>query len=329
MKTDLIVPACSGEPGIKVDFPDSYNELDIFECFITDELIDYITKETNKYTAQYIAANPTMGPQVLTRSWKDVTAIEIEKVFTLCLLMGVVQKPQLHLYWRQDLLLKASIFNVVMLRNRFQVIIAFLHFAGNSDYDINDPNHDRLCKVRAVIEYIVDRFKSVYEPSEFVCIDEELLLWKGRLSFKQFIPNKRSRFGIKFFSLCETSGYLWNSLVYLGSKGIITEEGRAIERLLGKSAVAPKLISDLFGKGYKLYVDNWYTSEKLLKYLEESGTAVCGTARANRLQLPKSLKKEPLQKGQCRFLRGENMLVVSFYDKKMVTINILVVIILN
>ena len=244
--------------------------------------------------------------------------------------MGVVQKPQLHLYWRQDLLLKASIFNVVMLRNRFQVIIAFLHFAGNSDYDINDPNHDRLCKVRAVIEYIVDRFKSVYEPSEFVCIDEELLLWKGRLSFKQFVPNKRSRFGIKFFSLCETSGYLWNSLVYLGSKGIITEEGRAIERLLGKSgAVAPKLISDLFGKGYKLYVDNWYTSEKLLKYLEESGAAVCGTARANRLQLPKSLKKEPLQKGQYRFLRGENMLVVSFYDKKMVTINILVIIILN
>ena len=47
-------------------------------------------------------------------SWEDVTTIEIKKIFTLCLLMGVVQKPQLHLYWSQDPLFKASIFNVVM-----------------------------------------------------------------------------------------------------------------------------------------------------------------------------------------------------------------------
>ena len=144
--------------------------------FITEELIDYITEETNKYAIQYFAANPTMGPLALARSWIDVTAIEIKKAFTLCLLVGVVQKQQLHLYWSLDPLLKTSIFNVVMPRNRFQVIIAFLHFAGNSDYGVNGPNLDRLYKIRDVIEYIVDRFKSVYVPNEFVCIDEELLL---------------------------------------------------------------------------------------------------------------------------------------------------------
>ena len=101
------------------------------------------------------------------------------------------------------------------------------------------------------------------------------------------------------------------------SKGIITEEGRAMERLLGKSsAVVPKFMSDLFRKSYKLLVDNWYKSEKLFKYLEENGSAACDTARANWLQLPKSFKNEPLQKGQYRFLRDENMLVVCFHDKK-------------
>ena len=69
--------------------------------------------------------------------------------------------------------------------------------------------------IQAVIYYIVDRFKSVNVTNEFVCIDEELLLWKGRLSFKQCIPNNKLRFGIKLFSLCETSGHLWNSFVYL------------------------------------------------------------------------------------------------------------------
>ena len=72
---------------------------------------------------------------------------------------------------------------------------------------------------------------------------------------------------------------------------------------------------DLFGKGCQLFVDNWYTSEKLFNYIEENGTAGCGTARANQLQLPKSFKKEPLEKGQYRFLRDENMLVVHFHDK--------------
>ena len=142
-------------------------------------------------------------------------------------------------------------------------------------------------------------------------------MWKGRLSFKQYIPQKRSRIGMKFFRFCETSEYLWNSFVYLGSKGIITEERRARKRLLGKSGtVAPRLLSDLFGKGYKLFVDNWYTSKKLFRYLEENGMAACATARTNRLQLPKSFKKEPLQKRWGRFLRDENMFAMRFHNKK-------------
>ena len=36
---------------------------------------------------------------------------------------------------------------------------------------------------------------------------------EGNLAFKQYIPMKRARFGIKMFSLCETSGY-----VYLGKE---------------------------------------------------------------------------------------------------------------
>ena len=55
-------------------------------------------------------------------------------------------------------------------------------------------------------------------------------------------------------------------------------------------------MSDLFRKGYKLFVDNWYISEKLFRYLEKNVTAACITARTNRLQLPKSLKKGTIAK---------------------------------
>ena len=55
------------------------------------------------------------------------------------------------------------------------------------------------------------------------------------------------------------------------------------------------LARDLFGLGYKLYVDNWYTSESLFNYLYEYQACGTGTARKNRMQLPKSFMNEKLK----------------------------------
>ena len=87
----------------------------------------------NKNATQYIVANPKTGPHASARSWKDVTATEIKKFFTLSSI-----KAQLHPYWSQNPLLKASVVNVVMPRNQFQTITAFLDFADNSDYAFHD-----------------------------------------------------------------------------------------------------------------------------------------------------------------------------------------------
>ena len=110
-------------------------------------------------------------------------------------------------YWsRHPLCLEGSIFNRIISRNRFQSILKFLHFANNTEYNVHDPNRDKMYKIRPIVELLTSIFKSVYVPNEHISIDEELLLWKGRLSFKQYIPNKR--FGIKMFSLCDDTGYL-------------------------------------------------------------------------------------------------------------------------
>ena len=102
--------------------------------------------------------------------------------------------------------MQGSVFNSVMFRNRFQAIFQFLHFADNSNYNLTAANRDKLYKVRPVVTYLVNKFKSVYIPEKQTSIDEELLLWKGKHAFKQYIPLKRARFGIELFSLCESSG---------------------------------------------------------------------------------------------------------------------------
>ena len=58
-------------------------------------------------------------------------------------------------------------------------------------------------------------------------------------------------------------------------------------------AIVPKLMSSLYNQGYNnLYIDNWYTSEKLFWHLESEGTVACGTAMGYRLKILESLKEE-------------------------------------
>ena len=134
--------------------------------------------------------------------------------------------------------------------------------------------------------------------------------------FKQYITLKRARFGIKC-SVCENSGYLWNSYVNLGKEPDRHAADRQLVNRLGSSgAVIPRLMENPLDKGYRVYVDNWYTSEPLFTYLSEYNTAACGTARKKRRKLPATFTTPNLPKGEHRFRRHENMLAVCFNDKK-------------
>ncbi|GBO32779.1 PiggyBac transposable element-derived protein 4 [Araneus ventricosus] len=74
---------------------------------------------------------------------------------------------------------------------------------------------------------LVQKFKSAYTPNQFVAIDESLVAFKGLLGWKQYIPTKRARFGLKFFQLCESeSGYIWNSIIYTGNPGSKTSSAK-------------------------------------------------------------------------------------------------------
>ena len=39
-----IAPTFTVKGGVKIDLPDDFNELDIFRCYITDQLVKYITE---------------------------------------------------------------------------------------------------------------------------------------------------------------------------------------------------------------------------------------------------------------------------------------------
>ena len=112
-------------------------------------------------------------------------------------------------------------------------------------------------------------------------------------------------------------GYLWNSFVYLGKEPNRNDDDPQLVQRLGKSgAVITRLMEALLNKGYRLYVDNWYTSQELFTYLLENGTAACGTARKKQIKLPRAFTEAPLAKGERSFRRNGYLLAVRFSDKK-------------
>jgi hypothetical protein len=58
------------------------------------------------------------------------------------------------------------------------------------------------------------KFRDVYTPECDVLVDKPLMMWKGSLSWKVYIPSKCARFGIQSFELHEAkSGHVCN---YIG-----------------------------------------------------------------------------------------------------------------
>lgn len=81
--------------------------------------------------------------------------------------------------------------------------------------------------------------------------------------------------------------------------------------------VVLELCHDLLHKGYKVYVDNWYTSIELANILCTYKTDIVGTMRQQRLGVPSDIKTTKLNRGQC-IARYNNkiMLLMKWRDKR-------------
>ena len=87
------------------------------------------------------------------------------------------------------------------------------------------------------------------------------MLWRSCLVFRQYIKNKRHKYGIKLFKLCESDGVVMKVRVY-------SRESVVDPNLLGQTgAVVLDLMEQFLDQGYCLYTDDYYNSFELSKHL--------------------------------------------------------------
>ncbi|CAH1966167.1 unnamed protein product [Acanthoscelides obtectus] len=108
-----------------------------------------------------------------------------------------------------------------------------------------------------------------------------MLLWRGLL-FRQYIKNKKHKYGIKFYLLTECDGTILKIQIYCGVFDDLGGKGHAANVVLN-------LLDNYCNNGYSVYMDNFYNSVSLARQLLENKIFCTGTLRAGRKDTPKEI----------------------------------------
>jgi len=188
--------------------------------------------------------------------------------------------------------------------SRFCQFLQALHF---SDNDTTNYSENRMLKLGNVMTVVLKNFQNLILAGKNLAVDESLLKFKGRLLFRQYIPTKRARFGIKFFIISDSStNFIINMIPYQGKKTQISEE--LVKNFGYGGAVVLSLMDPYLNSNRIVFIDNYFSSPKLTKELFEKKTGVVGTVRKNRKGMPHmagKLKAGDIQVFSCHFMMVE------------------------
>ncbi len=156
----------------------------------------------------------------------------------------------------------------------------------------------------------VARLPLMFSPGADVCVDEQLVAFKGRCGFKQYMPSEPANYGIKIWVTCDmTTSYAWRMQIYIGkSPGCSQEVNQGMR-------VTLQLTEGL--QENTVTCDNFFTSFPLAEELLRRKLTLVGTIRGNKPELPPEL----LQLQQRKILSSvfaftKTTMVVSYMPKR-------------
>lgn len=276
----------SKSKGLKV-YLQGNEPIDYFNLLFDDRLFELIVSETNKYAVQVFLSGSGC-PSSRINMWKDTNITEMKIFIGLLFHTGTIRMNRLEDYWKTSELFNLDFFRQYMSRNRFMLLLRTLHFKDNENLE-----NTRLEKIEPIVTYFNNKMTEIYEPSENLALDESMVLFRGRLVFRQYIKNKRHKYGIKLYMLTEPGGLVHRIMIYSG-------QGRDTSNDLSHTEyVVIKLMEGLNSCGRSLYMDNYYNSVKLTHILLNKGTYCTGTLRGNRKGNPKEITLKKLKVGEC------------------------------
>lgn len=200
-----------------------------------------------------------------------------------------------------------------MSYNRFSKLRTHIHFT-----DANEPNEtDKFWKVRILYDKIRYRCMQLSLETK-LCIDEQIIPFKGQLNVKQYIKGKPCPWGIKLYALYGSSGLLYDFVLY---QGPTTELNSLHQEVFGQSVgLVIKLTERITNPNHQLYFDNYFSDYQLLQWLQNRHIYASCTARTDRSAKPPLLPDTLIAKKERGFsqeiLKGKKIFARDEAKKK-------------
>ncbi|XP_067271486.1 piggyBac transposable element-derived protein 4-like [Pseudorasbora parva] len=292
-------------PGPQLMSNSSCSPLQYFDLFFSKSVMKTIVSNSNAYGAKRQEGKKE-------EEWRDISVKDFKSFLALVIYMGLLKCFKLTDYWRKSEIYSLPFPAQIMSGRKFLWICAALHLSdpkvdAENDEKKGTPEYDRLCRIKPLYQDIRDACRASFHPFQNISIDERMVASKARHGLKQYMKNKPTKWGYKLFVLADSlCGYTWDFFIYEGKVNAVESKGISYDSVMHLAD------ERLLGYGYKLFVDNFYTSPKLFRDLLAKKIWACGTVRANRI----GHSKKQAPRGNIRWFREDNLLFVEWKDKR-------------
>ncbi|KAI6646348.1 PiggyBac transposable element-derived protein 4 [Oopsacas minuta] len=278
---------------------------EFMKLFFNHEVCNHILEMTNKKLQFHLDEHPD-----ISRPYFSLFVIdELYAFIGMMILFGVFRssrEPLSELY-SDDPNKGRPIFPAAMPRDRMKHLLRFLRF--DDIYSrIERVKSDKLAPIRFVFDNINSTLNSAYSSNTNVTIDEHLCRYRGKCPFRQYIPSKPDKYGIKVFILADAKTfYPMNLEIYTGKcAGSRTTESLSMR------------LTSILKPGQVVTGDNYFTSVSLVrKLLIEKGIYYNGTIRKSRKEIPKEVNEiKGLMPFTSRFLFGNGFALIQYVPRK-------------
>ena len=274
--------------------------VDAFSLFLSDKVVSDVVKYTN-----------IEGQRVSGEAWVPMDKVECEALLGLLLFLGTRKQNMLSTESIWDSVYGCGIIRACMSRRRFQVLLQFLRFDDKSTRNARRQK-DPFAPFRDTWDEFMKALSAHYIPGALLTIDEQLVPFRGRCSFRQYLPSKPDRYGIKVFWVADAErNFPLLGIPYLGRPA-----GQERHTNLG-SNIATELATPYFKSGRNVTCDNYFTDMALAETLLKNGLTMVGTVRGNKRFLPNSFKSgRQLALHDSEFAYNKNATVLKYQSKR-------------
>ncbi|XP_005914596.1 piggyBac transposable element-derived protein 4 [Haplochromis burtoni] len=242
------------------------------------------------------------------KDWKDVEEEELRAYMGLLILAGLYRSQHESTISLWDGVTGRVFFPATMSQKRFHQINHALRF--DDRLSRSGGRENKLGPIKDLWSKWSSRLPKFFNPGRDICVDEQLVPFRGRCSFKQYMRLKPAKYGLKIWALCDVkTAYAWRLQLYTG-------RSESAKRQVSQGMQVVLDLTDGL-KGHTVTMDNFFTSFPLAEELRKRKMALVGTLRINKPELPPQLlniRHRELMSSVFAFSR--NATLVSYVPKK-------------